>query len=152
MRSQLLRVTTTRSQTHGSHKNARSDKKPQPALFPIRFWHLQTLTDARRQYNPALKDKAASAKAEGVRNPGDLRANPLLRLELELCRPGTCQLGFCRLDTCRLASCRLALLQQPAVREVGPQRRPRPRRQVSQLQRSEISTSESPCLLEDSSS
>jgi hypothetical protein len=147
MRSQLLRLTATRSQAHGSRKNARSDKKLQPALVPIRFWHVQTLTDARRRYNPALKDKRLRRRPRECAVRADLRVSPLLRLELELCRPGTCQLGICRLDTCRSASCRLALLQQRAVRAEGPQRRPRPRRQVSRLQRSEISTSESPCLL-----
>jgi hypothetical protein len=91
--------------------------------------------------NPALKT-APSAEAKGACSPGDFRVNPLLRLELELCRRGTCQLETCQLDTCRLASCRPALLQQLVVHEVGPQQRPRPRRQMSQFQRSEISTSE----------
>jgi hypothetical protein len=68
MRSQLLRLTTSGSQTHGSHKDAHSNKKLQPVLFPIRFWHLQTLTDARRQYKPSAKKPAASGKAKGVRS------------------------------------------------------------------------------------
>ena len=80
------------------------------------------------------------------------RFNPLLRLELELFRLGTCQLEFYRLDTCRLASCRLELLQQRAVDEVGLLQRLRPRRQMSQFQRSVISTSQSPWLIEMRSS
>jgi hypothetical protein len=37
MRSQLLRIATSGSESDGSHKDNHSKKKLQPALFPFRF-------------------------------------------------------------------------------------------------------------------